>query len=73
MGLSSFNRLRREAEQVVSVEIAPATEKVVIAEMETTTEELTKAQIIEKLEEKGIKYDARQKKELLLELLKAGI
>lgn len=73
MGLSSFNKLRREAEQVVSAVIEPTTEKVVIAEMETTTEELTKAQIIEQLEEKGIKYDARQKKESLLELLKAGI
>lgn len=72
MGLSSFNKLRREAEQVVSAVIEPTTEKVVIAEKETITEELTKAQIIEQLEEKGIKHDARQKKELLLELLKAG-
>lgn len=58
--------------EVVSAEIVQTTEKVVIAKTETTTEELTKTQIIEQLEAKGIKYDARQKKESLLELLKAG-
>jgi len=47
-------------------------EEVVSAEMETTADELTKAEIIEQLKSKGIKHDARKSEEALLELLKAG-
>ena len=35
-------------------------------------EELTRAEIIVRLQELGIEHDARQKKESLIELLKAG-
>jgi len=59
-------------DQVVSAEIEHATEKVVISETETTNEELTKAQIVEQLKAKGVDFDARQNKETLLVLLKAG-
>lgn len=35
-------------------------------------DDMTKAEITAKLEELGIEYDGRQKKEALIELLKAG-
>ncbi|MDD3001754.1 MAG: hypothetical protein PHF29_08365 [Candidatus Riflebacteria bacterium] len=65
MGLSGFNKARREAGET-GVAIGHATE------MEISIEELTKAEIINQLEEKGIKFDARKSKESLIELLKAG-
>lgn len=45
---------------------------VAISEKETTTAELTKAQIVEQLKANGVEFDARQNKETLLELLKVG-
>lgn len=61
MGLSAFNRYRREQ----------ALKKETVSEMETVDyEEMTKAEIKELLDLKGIKYNDRDNKATLIELLK---
>ena len=58
MSVTAFNRQRREvAAKVTEV---------------TDYEEMTKAEIGEKLAALGIEFDARKNKESLIELLKAG-
>ncbi len=58
MSVTAFNRQRREvATKVTEV---------------TDYEEMTKAEIGEKLTALGIEFDARKNKESLIELLKAG-
>jgi len=58
MSVTAFNRQRREvAAKVTEV---------------TDYEEMTKAEIGEKLTALGIEFDARKNKESLIELLKAG-
>ena len=58
MSVTAFNRQRREAATKVT-EV-------------TDYEEMTKAEIGEKLTALGIEFDARKNKESLIELLKAG-
>ncbi len=62
MGLSAFNRYRREQ--------ALKKETVSKAEIVVEYEELTKAEIKEILDERGIEYSDRDNKATLIELLK---
>ena len=64
MSVTAFNRQRREMEtkEVNQIE----------REKEISYEEMTKAEIGEKLTVLGIEFDARKNKESLIELLKAG-
>ena len=64
MGLSAFNRYRREQEAKLKAE--PTVSKNVIVDYE----EMTKAEIKEILDEKGIEYSDRDNKATLIELLK---
>ena len=61
MSVTAFNRQRREI-----------AEKVTEVTKVTDYEEMTKADIGEKLTALGIDFDARKNKESLIELLKAG-
>ena len=61
MSVTAFNRQRREMD-----------EKVTKVTKVTDYEEMTKAEIGEKLTVLGIEFDARKNKESLIELLKAG-
>ena len=65
MSVTAFNRQRREAAIAKYV-------KIVEPKKETNYEEMTKAEIGEKLIALGIDFDARKNKESLIELLKAG-
>ena len=64
MGLSAFNRYRREQ----------ALKKETVSEMETVEtidyEELTRTELKEILDKKGIEYNDRDNKATLIELLK---
>ena len=64
MGLSAFNRYRRE--QALKKETVSKKEIVEVIDYE----ELTKAEIKEILDEKGIEYSDRDNKATLIELLK---
>lgn len=64
MGLSAFNRYRRE--QALKQETVSKKEIVEVIDYE----ELTKAEIKEILDEKGIEYSDRDNKATLVELLK---
>lgn len=67
MGLSAFNRYRREQEAKMQSEAT-------VSEMEIVEtidyEELTKAELKEMLDKKGIEYSDRDNKATLIELLK---
>lgn len=62
MSVTAFNRQRREL--LIKDEL-----KVV---KEISYEEMTKAELVERLTTLGIEFDARKNKESLIELLKAG-
>ena len=64
MSVTAFNRQRRE---IAEKEVNP-----VYKAKEISYEEMTKAEIGEKLTALGIDFDARKNKESLIELLKAG-
>ena len=67
MGLSAFNRYRREQEAKLKAEATVSKMEIV----ETVDyEELTKAEIREILDGKGIEYSDRDNKATLIELLK---
>ena len=59
MSVTAFNRQRREMEMKEVPKVIDY-------------EEMTKAEISEKLTALGIEFDARKNKESLIELLKAG-
>ena len=67
MGLSAFNRYRREQETKLKAEATVP--KVEIVET-IDYEELTKAELKEMLDKKGIEYSDRDNKSKLIELLK---
>lgn len=64
MGLSAFNRYRRE--QALKQETVPEMEIVGTIDYE----ELTRAELKEILDKKGIEYNDRDNKSTLIELLK---
>ena len=64
MGLSAFNRYRRE--QALKQEIVSEMETVETADYE----EFTKTELKEILDKKGIEYNDRDNKSTLIELLK---
>lgn len=64
MGLSAFNRYRRE--QALKQETVPEMEIVETIDYE----ELTRAELKEILDKKGIEYNDRDNKSTLIELLK---
>ena len=64
MGLSAFNRYRRE--QALKKETVSKKEIVETVDYE----EMTKAEIMDLLKEKGIKFSDRDNKSKLIELLK---
>lgn len=67
MGLSAFNRYRREQEAKLKAEATVSKMEIV----ETVDyEELTKAELKEMLDKKGIEYSDRDNKSKLIELLK---
>ncbi len=67
MGLSAFNRYRREQEAKLKAEETVSKKETV----ETIDyEELTKAELKEMLDKKGIEYSDRDNKATLIELLK---
>lgn len=67
MGLSAFNRYRREQEARLKAEATVSKMEIV----ETVDyEELTKAELKEMLDKKGIEYSDRDNKATLIELLK---
>ena len=65
MSVTAFNRQRRE---MANKKVTKVTEVTKVIKYE----EMTKAEIAEKLSALGIDFDARQKKEELIELLKAS-
>ena len=67
MGLSAFNRYRREQEARLKSEATVS--KMEIVEV-VNYEELTKAELKEMLDKKGIEYSDRDNKATLIELLK---
>lgn len=64
MSVTAFNRQRRE--------ISERTVKIRDGVKEFSYEEMTKAELVERLTTLGIEFDARKNKESLIELLKAG-
>ena len=64
MGLSAFNRYRRE--QALKQETVSKKEIVEVVDYE----EMTKAELKEMLDKKGIEYNDRDNKATLIELLK---
>ena len=64
MGLSAFNRYRRE--QALKQETVSKKEIIEVIDYE----ELTKAELKEMLDKKGIEYSDRDNKATLIELLK---
>lgn len=67
MGLSAFNRYRREQEAKLKAE-ATASKKEIVEVVDY--DEMTKAEIMDLLKEKGIKFSDRDNKATLIELLK---
>ena len=67
MGLSAFNRYRREQEAKLKAE--PTVSEMGIVEV-VDYDEMTKAEIMDLLKEKGIKFSDRDNKSKLIELLK---
>ncbi len=67
MGLSAFNRYRREQEAKLKAE-ATVSEKEIVEGVDY--EELTRAELKEMLDKKGIEYSDRDNKTTLIELLK---
>ena len=66
MGLSAFNRYRRE--QAAKLKAEANVSKMEIVEV-VDYEELTKAELKEMLDKKGIEYSDRDNKAKLIELL----
>lgn len=67
MGLSAFNRYRREQEAKLKAEATVSKVEIVEA---VNYEEMTKAELKEMLDKKGIEYSDRDNKATLIELLK---
>lgn len=67
MGLSAFNRYRREQEARLKAE-ATVSKKEIVETIDY--EELTRAELKEMLDKKGIEYSDRDNKSKLIELLK---
>ncbi len=67
MGLSAFNRYRREQEAKLKAE-ATVSEKEIVEGVDY--EEMTRAELREMLDKKGIEYSDRDNKATLIELLK---
>ncbi len=67
MGLSAFNRYRRE--QATKLKAEATVSKKEIVEV-VDYDEMTKAEIMDLLKEKGIKFSDRDSKSKLIELLK---
>lgn len=67
MGLSAFNRYRREQEAKMQSEATVSKMEIVEA---VNYEEMTKAELKEMLDKKGIEYSDRDNKATLIELLK---
>jgi hypothetical protein len=62
MSVTAFNRQRRELSIKDELKVVK----------EISYEEMTKAELVERLTTLGIEFDARKNKESLIELLKAG-
>ena len=67
MGLSAFNRYRRDQEAKLKAESTVSKKEIVES---VDYEELTKAELKEMLDKKGIEYSDRDNKSKLIELLK---
>ena len=67
MGLSAFNRYRREQEAKLKAEATVSKKEIVEV---VDYDEMTKAGIMDILKEKGIEYSDRDNKATLIELLK---
>jgi hypothetical protein len=65
MSVTAFNRQLREMANKKVTKVTEVTKVI-------NYEEMTKAEIAEKLSALGIDFDARKNKESLIELLKAG-
>ena len=63
-----LNRHRAKKPDIEEIQVVEPVEEVPVIDYEA----MTKAEIIEALEKAEIEHDARQKKESLIELLKAG-
>lgn len=65
--------IQKEQEDTETVETEPVEQEVVVEEPEETTdnvpEEITKAQIMQELDAFGVKYNPRDKKQVLYDLM----
>ncbi len=67
MGLSAFNRYRREQETKLKA-VATVSEKEIVEVVDY--EEMTRAELKEMLDKKGIEYSDRDNRATLIELLR---